>query len=98
MTSPEHLRRHALTMTLPMVLVLVLASFASAQSTTKSSPPAHAPAHAPGRIVDAPSDIGRFSPRENSEAIDASRVEIRQVLEDLGPLAMKWYMHTTTPK
>ncbi len=71
-------------MILPAMLVLVLAGIASAQSS---------PA---GRIVEAPSDIGRFSPQETSEAIDASRVEIRQVLEDLGPLAMAWYMHTTT--
>ncbi len=88
MTSPEHLRRHILPMTLPAVLILGLAGFASSQSTTKSPPT--------GRVVEAPANIISFAPTEKVAHVDAHTINLREVLEDLGPEAMLWYQHVQT--
>ena len=49
-----------------------------------------------GKIIDAPGNIRAFSPDETSKVVDATDINLRRVMEDLGPDAITWYQHVQT--
>jgi hypothetical protein len=51
----------------------------------------------PGRVISGPSNISRFYPRESAyTTVNAAEVNLRQILDDLGPDATLWYQHVQT--
>lgn len=80
-------RTHSFGLTLLSLTAAVLAaSPAHGQSATTEK----------GRVVEAPDNITNFAPAEDEMSVDAATVNLRQVLEDLGPVATTWYQHVTT--
>ncbi|TVQ53090.1 MAG: M28 family peptidase [Phycisphaerales bacterium] len=50
-----------------------------------------------GRVLDEPHNPMRFAPEEtNTIPVDAERVDLPQVFDDLGEVATEWYMHVIT--
>ncbi len=50
-----------------------------------------------GRMLDEPHNPMRFAPEEtNTVPVDAERVDLTQVFDDLGEVATEWYMHVIT--
>lgn len=72
--------------------------FASAR--TAANPDANSnddEAEPAGSVIDAPANIMRYRPEAADVAeIDAESVDLRSVLEDLGPVAKEWYQHVQT--
>jgi hypothetical protein len=85
----------------PPPATLTTASANSTQSPV-SPPKSQAPQpvvnnRAAGHMVDGPANLRRFSPDESDAiAVDAQRINLRQVFEDLGPDATLWYQHVQT--
>jgi aminopeptidase YwaD len=58
---------------------------------------AAAPDQSPGgTIVDAPSNLRQFRPRESASSVRADQVVLRQVFEELGRDAIEWHQHVQT--
>lgn len=51
---------------------------------------------AQGRIVEAPDNIRVFSPENTLREVDATEINLRKVLEDLGDDVTLWYQHVQT--
>lgn len=49
-----------------------------------------------GRVVEGPRNITSFNPEHETVEVDAEAISLRQVLEDLGPVATEWYQHVHT--
>lgn len=50
----------------------------------------------PGRMIDMGGSAINFAPASTAEAVDAEKVDLRQVFEDMGPIAQLWYQHVQT--
>ncbi|HMN96634.1 MAG TPA: M28 family peptidase [Phycisphaerales bacterium] len=76
------------------------AGSASTAPGAAEAPPAEggapATAGARGSITAAPRNLRSFSPEEVAIEVDAQRVSLRGVFEDLGPDAIEWYQHVQT--
>ena len=62
----------------------------------QQSPPAPTTGPARGRVIGAPANITSLAPTEKLARVDAHSINLREVLEDLGPEAMLWYQHVQT--
>lgn len=51
---------------------------------------------ATAQVVEERIDPYTFRPEANAVAVDASTVDVAQILEDLGPVARSWYQHVMT--
>lgn len=72
--------------------------FASAHTTpANNTNDEEAKAARSGQIVDAPANITQYRPEMTDVVeVDAEAVNLRAVLEDLGPVAREWYQHVQT--
>jgi hypothetical protein len=49
-----------------------------------------------GRVVDATGGIMSFRPTDRAVEVDAEAVSVRQIFDDLGPVAREWFQHVQT--
>jgi hypothetical protein len=49
-----------------------------------------------GRIIEGAVDVNTFAPENTFIRVDAEKVDLRQIFEDLGPIATLWYQHVQT--
>lgn len=49
-----------------------------------------------GRMIEGQINVNTFAPENKAVAVDAETVDLRQIFEDLGPIATLWYQHVQT--
>lgn len=80
---------------------LVAAQDAKPETKQETKPEAKPEQEAPsspqrGTVINEAVNPYRFQPKEDAVTVDANTVNLRQVLEDLGPDAIEWYQHVQT--
>lgn len=96
---PAVLRRSNLILASVLIGSGTWVACASMDSARRGDDPVH-PAEVrgtkQGTVVNAPQNVISFSPENTAIRVDAETVDLRQIFEDIGPIATLWYQHVQT--